>query len=573
MNSTPRLPGATALAVALLLGASASAPAQPADPRDPLLNQGPKTVATSDGGMVATQLPNVTRAAVRVLESDGNAVDAFVTAVFLQHVEDFHQVSHFGAMSGLYYEAATGRTYAFNAFSERPRADRCADGLRVGRVAIGGTVRGLESLAERFGTRPWASYLGPAIAAAEDGILVTNFQYANNYSLLETGDLIQRNPEARAAYMPDGHLVPVGGIWKMPAFASTLRAVAEHGADHLYRGEWARKFVEQATKRGFCVTLEDLAEYETRWLEPARFTYRGHEILVEPPPNKGGLLVGQNLNVLEQFDLTESGHYTDSAETLEIMVRSFGKVESDMKWSIQDPAAYRNPLELWASKDYARMSAEYVRQTMPLPGVDLTAAVELEAGQADAASTTMTLGSNHNVIVDAAGNWITSLHTGHGGAPGIFLDGVRATGSGVKAETTGPGRRILAEVTGVLVMRDGRPWLSLGTPGFPPQPVTEVLVNLLDFGMHPKDAADAPRFWAFLYGQTDRRVLRIESRISDEVRHGMARRGIAIEELGDYNWHTGSMQIIWRGDDGRLYGVSDPRRLGHAAGTSGGGAP
>ena len=122
----------------------------------------------------------------------------------------------------------------------------------------------------------------------------------------------------------------------------------------------------------------------------------------------------------------------------------------------------------------------------------------------------------------------------------------------------GPGRRILAEVTGVFVMKDGKPWLSLGTPGFPPQPVTEVLVNILDFGMDPKDAADAPRFWAFLYGQTERRFLRIESRISEEVRRGMARSGIAMEELGDYNWHTGSMQIIWRGDDGKLYGVSDP---------------
>ena len=188
----------------------------------------------------------------------------------------------------------------------------------------------------------------------------------------------------------------------------------------------------------------------------------------------------------------------------------------------------------------------------------------------------MTLGSNHNVIVDAEGNWISSLHTGHGGAPGIFIDGVRATGSGVKAETMGPGRRILAEVTGVFVMKDGKPWLSLGTPGFPPQPVTEVLVNILDFGMHPKEAADAPRFWAFLYGQTERRFLRIESRISDEVRRGMAKRGIAMEELGDYNWHTGSMQIIWRGDDGKLYGVSDPRRLGLAAGhgtQNKGGAP
>ena len=553
--------------VAAMAAAASTGLAQaPRDFRDALLNQGPKAAAAGESVMVATQLPNVTRAALRVLEDGGNAVDAFVTAVFLQHVEDYHQVSLFGAMSGLYYEAATGTYTAFNAFSERPRADRCGSGRKVGRLAIGGTVRGLESLAERFGAKPWASYLQPAIASAERGVLVTNFMYANNYQLWETGDLIRQNEAARAFYMPEGHLVPVGSVWKMPALAGTLRSVAEHGADHLYRGAWARKFVEQAGERGYCVTPEDLAEYETRWLEPARFNYRGHEIVVEPPPNKGGLLVGQNLNVLEQFDLEGRGHYAESPETLEIMVRSFGKVESDMKWSIQDPAAYHNPFELWYSKEYARMSAEFVRRTMPQPGVDLSPAMEREPGSTDAAAAVMNLGSNHNVIVDHEGNWITALHTGHGGAPGIFLDGVRATGSGVRAETTGPGRRILAEVTGVFVVRDGKPWLSLGTPGFPPQPVTEVLVNILDFGMRPKDAAEAPRFWAFLYGQTDRRVLRIESRISESVRAGMPIRGIAMEELGDYNWHTGSMQIIWRSDDGRLHGVSDPRRLGHAAG-------
>ena len=535
--------------------------------RDVLLNQGPKDLASGEKAMVSTQLPNVTRAAVRVLEDGGNAVDAFVTAVFLQHVEDTHQVSHFGAMSGLYYEASTGNYYAFNAFSERPRADRCGTDKKVGRLAIGGTVRGLESLAKRFGTRPWASYLEPAINSAEQGVEVTNFMYARNYHLWETKDLIKENEEARKFYMPEGHLVPVGGFWKMPALAHTLRAVAEQGADYLYKGLWAEKFVEQSRNRGYCVTLDDLAEYETRWLEPARFHYRGHEIIVEPPPNKGGLLVGQNLNVLEQFDLRSTGHYAESPETLEIMIRSFGKVESDMKWSIQDPAAYHNPFELWYSKEYATMSAEYVRQTMPQKGVDLSSAFKRETEDEDVLSSVMSLGSNHNVIVDAEGNWITSLHTGHGGAPGIFIDGVRATGSGVKGEKIGPGRRILAEVTGVFVAKDGKPWLSLGTPGFPPQPVTEVLVNILDFEMHPKDAADAPRFWAFLYNQIDRRFLRIESRITDSVRKGLARSGIPFVELGDYNWHMGSMQIIWRDSEtSMIYGVSDPRRLGYAAG-------
>jgi gamma-glutamyltranspeptidase len=104
----------------------------------------------------------------------------------------------------------------------------------------------------------------------------------------------------------------------------------------------------------------------------------------------------------------------------------------------------------------------------------------------------------------------------------------------------------------------------MGTPGSPPQPVTEVLVNILDYGMRPADAADAPRFWA-MTGED--RNIRIESRISKEVRDGMAARGIKITDIGTYNWHTGSMQIVWRDTEtGRLHGVTDPRRLGTVLG-------
>jgi gamma-glutamyltranspeptidase/glutathione hydrolase len=105
--------------------------------------------------------------------------------------------------------------------------------------------------------------------------------------------------------------------------------------------------------------------------------------------------------------------------------------------------------------------------------------------------------------------------------------------------------------------------MALGTPGSPHLPVTEVIMNILEFGMHPKDAADAVRFWAF---RNQDRKIRIESRISEAVRKGMPSRGIKIEDLGDYNWHTGSFQIIWRDEEGKLHGVTDPRRLGHAAG-------
>ena len=541
--------------------------ALPTDPRDPLLNQGPKEEEIAEKAMVSTQLPAVTEAALQVLREGGNAADAFITAVFMQHVNDFHQVSLFGAMTGLYYEASSGKYYAFNAFSDRPLADRSEVG-DPSKVAIAGTVRGLEALAKRFGTRAWASYLEPAIASAEEGVLVTSFMYASNYSTMERS--LAENREAREFYKPDGHLVPVGFRWKMPKLAETLRKVASEGADYMYTGAWGQKFVEEAVERGGRVTLEDMASYEVRWMEPVRFTYRGHEIIGEPPPGTGGLIQAYSMNILENFDLRALGHFTTSPRTLEIMARTFGRVEDELRWTLRDPLSFQIPSEVWLSKEYGRTGAEFARKTTTHPGVSL--AGSKETAGADGGVPLLArqerdglpvLGSNHNVIVDAQGNWISSLHTGHGGAPGVFIDGVRATGSGMRGETTGPGRRILAGVGAVMVAKDGVPWLALGTPGWPPQPIVEVLVNIIDFDMHPKDAADAPRFFAFLNNEN---VVEIESRISEEVREGMAAAGIKLNELGDYNWHTGSIQIVWRDADGKLHGVSDPRRLGYSAG-------
>lgn len=539
----------------------------PSDTRDALLNQGPKTEATGSQVMVSTQLPIVTEGALDVLRSGGNAVDAMITAVFLQHVNDFHQVSHFGTMSAIYYEAATGRYHVISAVSRRPRADRSDQG-DPNKVAIGGVVRGLEALAKRFGTRPWSSYLEPAIRSAEDGVLVTSFMYGINYSNWENGELIKANEQAREFYMPEGHLVPVGERWKMPALAGTLKRVAAEGADYLYKGEWAEKFVRESKKKGGRVSMEDMAEYEPAWQEPTRFTYRGHEILGSPEPDTGGLIVGYNLNILENFDLKRLGPYWESAEALEIMVRAFGRVGDETRWAIQDPLDFRVPSTLWLSKDYGRLGAEFVKNTMPR--ANLTPSVVATDGQVSNAfapseqTPSGELGSNHNVIVDAAGNWISMLHTGHGGTPGVFIDGVKATGSSARALTAGPGRRLVLPITAIMIAKDGKPWLAMGTPGTPPQPVTQVLVNILDYGMHPGAAADAPRFWAFRDAD---RVLEIESRISKATRDGMAARGIKIRDLGQYSWNTGSMQIVWRDEPtGKLRGVTDPRRLGQAAG-------
>ncbi len=560
MTRSFRLTCLLAALATLALAATGTAQNEP----DPQLNQGPKPVATGDSVMVATQLPVVSEAALQVLKEGGNAVDAMVTAVFVQHVQDFHQVSHFGSMSVIGYDAATDKYWSLNAVSERPRADRHDHG-DVSKVAIGGVVRGLEAIAERYGsgTMEWSSYLQPAIASAEEGAIVTSFMYGINYALMEQGDLVS-NPEARAAYMPDGHLVPVGERWKRPRMAEHLKKVASEGADYLYTGAWAQKFVEAANKKGFAVSMQDMAEYRPHWDDPTKFTYRDLDFYGSPPPDTGGVIVGSNLKILENFDLKGLGHYSESSEALEIMIRAFGRVADETRWVIKDPLNFQMPIELWLSDEYGKLGAAFVENTMLLPGVDLSGSEAPDmtaslfptgAGGADTAD----LGSNHNVIVDSHGNWVSMLHTGHGGAPGIFIDGVRATGSTARASTAGPGRRLVLPITGIIIAKEGKPWLAMGTPGSPPQPVTEVLVNIIDYGMHPKDAADAPRFWAF---RGDERGVQIESRISDAVREGMKKSGIKVTDLGAYNWHTGSMQIVWMGEDGKLHGATDPRRLG-----------
>lgn len=547
------------------------------DPRDPLLNQGPKLEGLGEKMIVSTQSVTVTEAALKVLREGGNAVDAYITSVFLQHVTEYNQVLHFGSMAGLYYEASTGKYYHFNATADRPLAGRGKVGDPT-KVAIGGTIRGLEMLMKRFGTRSWDSYIEPAVAAAEKGVLVTSFMYGHNYNEFmeggrpDKGDLTQ-NREAREFYMPNGHLVPVGHTWKMPALAVHLRRLASEGASYMYTGGWGQKFVKEANKHGGCVTMEDMAEYEVRWTEPLRFAYRGYDIFIEPPPVYGGMTVAYNLNILENFDLKSMGHYAESPDTLEVMARTFGRVSSEIGW-LQDPLNFHVPKDLLLSKEYGKLGAEFVRNTMPVSNLDLSSPENQEVSpyqennelqfvdiqREDVVSS----GSCATVIVDAEGNWISALHTGHGGTPGVFIDGVRAVGSSLPASTSGPGRRVLFPSVATIIAKKGKPWMALGTPGSPPQPATEVLVNILDFGMHPKDAADAPRFWAF---GNSARTVRIESRISKRVREGMAKRGILIRDLTDYNWHTGSFQIVWRDEKtGNLHGATDPRRLGYAAG-------
>ena len=538
--------------------------------------QGPKRPATARRAMVSTSHPAVTKAALAVLRDGGNAVDALLTAMPLQQVLEPQMSTLAGGFGLLYWEAATGTASYLNANLDHPagapippRDVRETSGQRIG---VPGTVVGMRAAAERFGTRPWASYFAPAIVAAEDGFPMYSFLYGE---LASAYNRLTHHASGRERYTPGGYLPPVGETWRQPKLAATLRRVAEpDGAEWFQRGDFARRFAAAVRETGGAMTEEDFAGYRARWHEPVRFRYRGHELLGAPPPETGGLYCGFVLGVLEQLDLAALGPWPDSPRALATIARVLTAADEHARYAA-DPEAFDLPTELILSPEYCALQARLLERSFPT--VDLTPPKE-EGAEAETPAhdpdRTNGLGSNHLVIVDEAGNWLTMLHTVYGSpfGTGLVVDGVGVnTGNGFGGVSVGPGRRIVTPLCPVLALRDGVPWLGLGTPSYPPPYIALVLLNLLEYGLGLQDSIEAPRFRFDTEAKGPRTgwalgKLTAETRLPPATLDGLAALSIETAPLGDYNWHVGSVHAVLRRDDGTLLGAADSRRGGYAAG-------
>jgi gamma-glutamyltranspeptidase/glutathione hydrolase len=541
---------------------------------DSLLIQGPKKVASGEKAMVATQHPEVTKAMLEVMKDGGNAVDATIMACLLQNVYEPHMSNHAGTIDFLYYDNTTGKSHFLNGVAE------LAEGLkpfapnphRTNVCTIPGFAPSLAELHKRFGTKEWSYYCQPAIKAAEEGTIMTSFKYACLYA---SRDARTYFPSSREFFYPNGFLVPVGHRWKRPDLAETLRRLAEEGPEYFITGEWAQHFVEMSNEIGWEITLDHLKAYEPRWMEPIKWTYNGHEMLGNPPPDLGGLVQAYVLGVLDEFDLKSMGHYTESAETLYTMAWMLKRARTELIELIRSPLNYKVPVDVFLSKEYHRLVAEILRQSKPI--IDLTEDIRLKTSKAAVASSGLEPkeeevdDSCHNVVCDPDGNWVTMMHTGNGGGvPGLVVDGVAMGGMSNNAVAAGPGRRRRSGNNPIMILDDNsEPLMVLGTPGMPVFSTPIVLTNIFGFGMDPNEAVDVPRFW-WLVEETKKGVLykvQVENRLSKETIAGLAKMGVQIESLGTYRWNMGSFQVIWKDKEtGKLKGTSDPRRLGYAEG-------
>jgi gamma-glutamyltranspeptidase/glutathione hydrolase len=565
----------------------AAAFAQPQEDRalDALPKPGPKPVVRGKRAVCSSSHPLVTDTMEQVMRDGGNAVDAGVAGAIAQAVVEPHMTNHTGTVSMLYWEKKTSKAYHLNSsgtivpemppFRPMPYSLFPGDEGPGPCAAIPGFFPGIKVMHERFGSKPWGYLCEPAIAAAEEGHTVHSFEYR---VLAEELEFYTFFPSGRKMFTPDGFIPAVGERWRNPALAEALRRCAKEGPDYFIRGEWAKHFVEAANSLGWNIKLEHMTAIPPRWQEPLRFEHRDNEVLALSPPEITGVASAMFLGILRNLDVRSLGHYTESAKTLFYMAYALRRIYGELE-NFNDPEVFGVPVEDWLSPDHIARLARIIERCMPK--IDMTKHVQMTTSPTAMAAMGLPApekkeqaksGSCELSIVDAEGNWVQMMNTlQSGGIPGMVVDGVPMFGSSALPGRMGTlmncwltgGGRVTLVIGNTIVLRNGVPWLSMGTPGIPCFAVPQVLANVLEFGMDPYEATIAPR----MLPMGDTYEINVENRIPEKVVAYLAKLGATIVPGREFNYHMGSFQVCWRdAATGLMNACADHRRAGKAGG-------
>ncbi len=547
------------LLIPLLTGASMALAGSDRPAKDTKLGRSP---VLSRNGMIAASQPLASAAGLRVLMNGGNAVDAAITAAAVLQVVEPMMCGIGGDLFAFYYEAETGDLHGLNATGRAgSRADAAAlraegltrmPGSGPRAVTVPGALDGFEELVRRFGTRPLGELLEPAIQYAEEGFPVSEV-ISVQWKAAEAR--LARHPATAAAYLVDGERAPEHGeVFRSPDLAHSFRKIAAGGADVFYRGEIAEAIHDFMEETGGFVTREDLARHDSSWVEPISTSYRGVEIF-QIPPNSQGFVALEMLNILEGYDdLPSLGH--NSAAYLHRLIEAKKLAFADRNAYLSDPEHMRAPLETLISKPYAAARRSEIRADR--------AAREAAPGMTDDGDTI------YLTVVDRDRNAISLIYS----IFGSFGSGLVVPGTGIALQNRGtgfslaaghpnelaPGKRALHTNMPGMAFRDGRPWLAYGVMGgdMQPQGHTQVLLNLIDFGMSVQKAGEMPRFRHGASG------VGIESGVDSDTLAELTRMGHSVmTRFGAYGGYQAIM-IDW--ENGVLLGGSDPRKDGAAMG-------
>jgi gamma-glutamyltranspeptidase/glutathione hydrolase len=527
-------------------------------------------------GMVVAAHPLAVQAGLEVLRKGGNAVDAAVATAFaLNAAEPFASGIGGGGFMLIflakekrvtvinYREKAPAQAYP-GMFLEKGKVKNEWQKMHGRAVAVPGALAGWNYALKKYGTLKLAKAMERSIQIAEQGFSVSaTFSQINK----DEYEKILLNSGESSPYLMDGLPYEPGDLFQNPDLAKTFRQIAAYGCRDFYSGDIAQRIVEAVQNKGGLMTEEDLSSYSPKEHSPLRGTYKDYSLYSIPPPGAGGLHTIQLLNIIEQWPVRSWGF--DSPEYVHHMSEAFRFVFADKARYLGDPDFVSVPIQQLISKTYAsqiasKISPHNLQDSYPPGPIDRT------------------LENKHNTthlnVVDEWGNIVSLTQSindffGSGLVPlgtGFLLNNHMADFSPQPDSINAPrpNRRPVSNMAPLILFHKDHPFLILGSPGgsriFPS--LTQIIINIIEFGMSLDEAIEAPRFFSYST-QGKARSLFVESRILPKTIHSLEKIGHTVEIRDAFDKFFGGAQGIMILPGKRIIlGGADSRRDGAGEG-------
>ncbi len=521
-------------------------------------------------GMVATSHPLATQIGIDILKKGGTAIDAAIAANIALGLMEPTGSGIGGDLFAIVWDANEKKLFGLNASGPAPQSlslDYFKDQNMTKIPAFGplpvtvpGAVDGWVKLHEKFGNQSFSSLFQPTIEYARKGHPVSE---TIAYYLDRSKEIFKEYPNFSEVWMEGGETAGKGEIFKNPQLADTLEIIAENGRAGFYEGEVAKTISEFIQGQGGFLTYEDLANFNSEWVDPVSTNYRGYDVW-ELPPNGQGVVALQILNILENFDLKEMGLF--SSNYIHLFTEAKKLAFADRAKHYADPAFSEIPIKQLISKDYAKERAALIDK-------DKAALVD-ESGIPSGGDTI------YLTAADKFGNMVSLIQSNYRG----MGSGMVPPGLGFMLQDRGElfslmdghanviegGKRPFHTIIPAFVTKDGKPFISFGVMGGATQPQAhaQIVINLIDFGYNLQEAGDAPRIVHSGSSQpTDEKMLNggslsLEKGFGSQIEEELVEKGHKIKyQKGIFG---GYQAIMLR--EGVYFGASESRKDGQASG-------
>lgn len=534
----------------------------------------------SKNGVVVSASNLASKVGLQILKKGGNAVDAAVAVGFALAVT-YPSAGNLGGGGFMVIHLNDGKNITIDYREKAPlksssniyfddKGNIAPDKIQEGVLSAGvpGSVAGLIYALEKYGTMKLADVIQPAINLAEFGFPL---EYRLAQSFKDYLDYFKKYESSLKIFSKNGLPYLEGEIFKQPDLAFTLKQIQEKGRDGFYKGKVADLITQQCQKLGGIISKEDLENYQPIERQPILGNYKGYEIVSMGPPSAGGIGLVQMLNVLENFSFNKNEW--GSSKYIHTLVETMKYAYADRSAHLGDEDFYPVPKGWLISKQYSKeifgkISGEATPSEKIFAGnpklykeSEQTTHYSVYDGHGNAVSTTTTINSSYGskVVVDGAGFLLNNEMDDFSVKPG-FANQFGLIGS--TANSIEPGKRMLSSMTPTIILKDGFPYLIVGSPGGStiPTVVLQVILNCLDFNMDIQEAINQPRFHhQWLPDQIDYE----EFGMTLDVKDNLVKRGHKMGELKSLGRVEG---ILIDKKNNIIFGATDARGFGSAEG-------